>query len=67
MKTRIEFGSGYVQIICSRTLAAAIGAALEVAFENDADQEHTPIDIDYIWRIAQALNRADNFEEEEPV
>lgn len=64
MKTRIEFGSDHVQIICSKELAKAIGTALEIAYEEHEDME--PVELDYLWRINKALQDGTNFEEEEP-
>lgn len=65
MKTRIEFGSDHVTITCSRTTAEMIGGGLIISSEGNDDPENRPM-MEHLFAMGSALERADNFEEEEP-
>lgn len=63
MKTRVEQGSDHVTITCSKGVAYNIGAAL-VSTSEDYDSFDLPSK--HINKIGSALERYENFEEEEP-
>jgi len=66
MKTRIEFGSDHVSIICSRTVANFIGSALHIACEDWNPDDELASQATHAFNMGTALNQGDNFEEEEP-